>query len=103
MTVIELVFPGVRLVESIILYFVRLSNVGSNRNIMPSIFSADVYWPNVFSVMPAIFIFDGGVSKVARERERERLYGGVRKLKAGGSARLALIQTDNRKSRSLYS
>ncbi len=57
MTVIELVFPGVRLVESI-MYFVRLSNMGSNRNIMPSIFSADVYWSNLFSVMPAIFILD---------------------------------------------
>ena len=42
-TVIELVFPGVRLVEPIILYFVRLSIMGSNRKIMPFIFSAGSY------------------------------------------------------------
>ena len=37
------VFRGVGLVEKIILYFVRLPTVGSDRNIMPFIFSAGSY------------------------------------------------------------
>lgn len=42
-TVAGEVFLGVRLVEKLILYFVRLPTVGSDRNIMPFIFSAGSY------------------------------------------------------------
>lgn len=40
---VEWVFAGVRLVDDIILYFVRLSKGGSNRNIVPFVFSGGSY------------------------------------------------------------
>lgn len=60
-TVIEGFLLGVRLFGDIILYFVELSSVSSDRDIMRFIFLAGSYRSVVFGMVPAVFMVDGVV------------------------------------------